>query len=80
MTIGHSMKNKPVLNTVFDAAFRFIDLALNDNEYLQPQKLHRLLYLAQAYYGANYHGNMLMPAIFVAEEFGPVEPNLYAVM
>ena len=74
------MKNKPVLHTVFEAAFRFIDLALNDNEYLQPQKLHRLLYLAQAYYGANYHGNMLMPAIFVAEEFGPVEPNLYAVM
>lgn len=74
------MKNKPVLHTVFEAAFRMIDLALNDNEYLQPQKLHRLLYLAQAYYGANYHGKMLMPAIFVAEEFGPVEPNLYAVM
>ncbi|MDP2698224.1 Panacea domain-containing protein [Thalassospira sp.] len=74
------MKQKPVLYSVFDAAFRLIDLALNDNEYLQPQKLHRLLYLAQAYHGATYHGRMLMPAVFVAEEAGPMEPNVYAVM
>ncbi len=74
------MQNKPVLNSVFEAVFRLIDHALNDNEYLQPQKLHRLLYLAQAYYGANYHGRMLMPAMFVADDIGPIEPNVYAVM
>lgn len=74
------MKQKPILFSVFDAAFRLIDHALNDNEYLQPQKLHRLLYLAQAYHGATYHGRMLMPAVFIALEEGPIEPNIYAAM
>jgi len=60
-----------------DVALWFMDRALDDNEYLQPQKLHRLLYLAQAYYGVAYHSRPLMPAIFIAEELGPVEPNLF---
>lgn len=80
VVIRAGMKQKPVLYSVFDVAFRLIDHALNDNEYLQPQKLHRLLYLAQGYFGASYHGAMLMPALFVAEESGPIEPNLYVVM
>jgi len=61
----------------FDVAFWFADMALNGNEYLQPQKLHRLLFLAQAYYGVAYPGRKLMPAVFVAEEMGPIEPTIY---
>lgn len=50
---------------------------MGDREYLQPQKLHRLLYLAQAYYAVANYGRKLMPATFVADEFGPIEPTIY---
>ena len=65
------------VESAFDVAFWFSDMALNENEYLQPQKLHRLMFLAQAYYAVAYSGCRLMPAVFVAEEFGPIEPTIY---
>ncbi len=65
------------VESAFDVAFWFADMALNENEYLQPQKLHRLMFLAQAYYAAANSGRRLMPAVFVAEEFGPIEPTIY---
>lgn len=65
------------LDTAFDVAFWFCDQALNSNEYLQPQKLHRLMFLAQAYYVVAFEGRKLMPAVFVADEMGPLEPNVY---
>ncbi|MDH5188609.1 MAG: DUF4065 domain-containing protein [Rhodospirillaceae bacterium] len=65
------------VNSTFDVAFWFSDQALNENEYLQPQKLHRLLYLAQAHFAVAYEGKKLMPAIFVADELGPIEPTIY---
>ncbi len=67
----------PAAPSSFDVAYWFIDRALDDDEYLQPQKLHRLMYLAQAYFAVAYNGRMLMPAIFVADEFGPIEPNVF---
>ena len=66
--------------TAFDVASWLSDAALNDNEYLQPQKLQRLLYLAQAYYAVLHSGRKLMPAIFVADESGPIEPNIHAAL
>jgi uncharacterized phage-associated protein len=63
--------------TAIDVAMWFADQALNHNEYLQPQKLHRLLYLAQGYYAVAYSGRKLMPAVFVAEDMGPIEPNVF---
>lgn len=65
------------VNSAFDVAFWFADTALAENEYLQPQKLQRLMYLAQAYYAVAFKGRKLMPAIFVADELGPMEPNIY---
>jgi len=67
----------PAVESCFEAAFWFLDRALNDGEYMQPQKLHRLLYLAQAYFGVLQGGAKLMPATFVAAEEGPLEPTLY---
>lgn len=61
----------------FDAAFWFIDRAVEEGGYIQPQKLQRLLYLAQAYYAAAFDGESLMPAVFVADRLGPVEPGCY---
>ncbi len=65
------------VNSAFDIAFWFADTALAENEYLQPQKLQRLLYISQAYYAVAFKGRKLMPAIFVADEMGPIEPNVY---
>lgn len=65
------------VDSAFDVAFYFADMALHENEYLQPQKLHRLLFLAQACYAVANDGAKLMPAVFVAEEQGPVEPSIY---
>jgi len=65
------------VDNAFDVAFWFTDIALNENEYLQPQKLQRLLFIAQANYTVSFNGSRLMPAFFVADEMGPLEPNVY---
>jgi len=65
------------VRNAFDVAFFFADTALNENGYMQPQKLQCLLFLSQAYYAAAFDGCKLMPAVFVAEERGPIEPNVY---
>jgi uncharacterized phage-associated protein len=64
------------LNNAFDVSVFFDDMALKGEAYLQPQKLHRLLFLSQAYYAVAFD-RKLMPAIFIADELGPVEPNVY---
>ncbi len=61
----------------FDLAFWFCDRALNDSEYLQPIKMHYLMFLSQAYFAAAYNGKKLVPAIFVADEVGPIEPSVF---
>jgi len=66
------------VDSAFDVAFWFTDTALNSNEYLQPQKLHRLMFVAQAYFAVLNKGRKLMPSVFVASEMGPIEPNVYA--
>ena len=68
---------RAILETAFTAAFWFADKASGRDEYLQPQKLQRLLFLAQACHAALYPGRTLMPAVFVADDAGPVEPNVY---
>ncbi|MCW8915977.1 MAG: hypothetical protein OQK24_09005 [Magnetovibrio sp.] len=65
------------VKSTFDVAIWFADQALNENEYLQPMKLHRLLFLSQAFYAIAYDGRKLMPAVFVADEQGPIEPTVY---
>lgn len=67
----------PVCDSPFEVAFWLIHRAKEDGEYLQPQKLHRLMYLAQAYYGALTRGQKLMPALFVCSAFGPIEPSTF---
>ena len=66
-----------VVESTFDVALWFLDTAIEEKETLQPQKLHRLLYLAQGYYVVAFDGRKLMPAVFIAEEAGPLEPNIY---
>ena len=64
------------LNNAFDVSIFFDDMALKEGTYLPPQKLQRLLFLSQAYYAVAFN-RKLMPAIFIADELGPIEPNIY---
>ena len=68
------------VDSCFEVAFWFLARAIEDGEYLQPQKLQRLMYLAQAYFGVIQGGAKLMPATFVAKEEGPIEPTIYKAM
>lgn len=70
----------PVCDSVFDVVFWLLDRALEDGEYLQPQKMQRLMYLAQAYWGAVSRGQRLMPCVFVTSALGPVEPTSWRVL
>jgi uncharacterized phage-associated protein len=72
--------HKPAVDSCFDIAFWLLDRALDEGEYLQPQKLHRLMYLTQAYFASARHGAKLMPAVFVIGSDGPFEPNMYRAM
>jgi uncharacterized phage-associated protein len=76
---GAFVMSRTALPSTFDVVVWLNDRALNDGEYLQPAKLHRLLFLAQAYYGAAFGGAKLAPATFIAEESGPVEPDVWRV-
>jgi len=64
------------VNSTFDIALFFFDKAIDLNKHLQPQKLQRLLYLSQGYYYATFK-RKLMPATFIADERGPMEPNIF---
>ena len=65
------------VETMYDVAAWFMDHALNDNEYLQPMKMHRLLFLSQSYFAIAYHGRKLAPGVFVADDMGPIEPHIF---
>ena len=68
------------VDSAFDIAYWFMDMAERSFEHMQPQKLQRLLFLSQAYYAVAFQGRKLMPAVFVADEIGPVEPNIFAAL
>lgn len=68
------------VDSCFEVAFWLLDRALDDGEYLQPQKMHRLMFLAQAYYASAHNGRKLMPASFVIGPEGPIEPTVFRAM
>lgn len=71
---------KPAVESCFDIAFWLLDKALDEGEYLQPQKMHRLMFLSQAYYASARHGAKLMPASFIVGPEGPIEPTVFRAM
>ncbi len=67
----------PAVESSFEVACWFLDRAIEDGEYMQPHKLHRLMYLAQAYFGVLQGSAKLMPATFIAGDEGPIEPTIF---
>lgn len=66
--------------SAFFVALWFCRRAAREGVTLQPMKLQALLFLAQAGYAAQTAGRVLMPAVFVADERGPIEPNVECVL
>lgn len=69
----------PAARTALDVAIWFLDRARADDSHLPFQKLHHILYLAQSLFAAQM-GGILIPAIFLAEELGPTEPNVQRLL
>lgn len=67
----------PAVRSTMDVALWLMARADSAGERLAPQKLQRLLYLAQAHYAGAHEGSKLMPGTFLATELGPMEPNIY---
>lgn len=68
---------RPAIATSIDVAIWFLERARAEDTYLQPRKLQSLLFLAQAHYAAASNGRRLMPSVFVFDDGGPLDPNLY---
>lgn len=77
--MGFDPSIPPAVRTALDVAIWFLDRARAEDCHLPFQKLHRLLYLAQSHFAAQT-GGMLIPAIFLAEDMGPTEPNLQRLL
>ncbi|MPY69241.1 MAG: hypothetical protein GEU92_04045 [Alphaproteobacteria bacterium] len=67
----------PAAFTSFDVAIWFMERARADDSYLQPRKLQSIMFMAQGHYAAANRGRRLMPSIFVFDEGGPLDPNIF---
>jgi len=66
----------PATTSSIDVAYWFFDRAEQDGFYLENEKLHHLLFIAQCEYAKKYYNSMLMPCVFLCDEKGFFEPNL----
>ena len=71
---------RPAAPTSFDIAIWFLDRARAEDTYVQPRMLQCLLFLAQAHYAAAHEGRPLMPAFFVVDDSGPLDPNVHKTL
>lgn len=67
----------PAARSTLDIALWFQSRSESAGEALSQRKLHLLLYLSQAHYAAEHDGQRLMPAVFLALDAGPLEPNIF---
>lgn len=75
-----TVQMRPATATSFDVAIWFLDRARAEDSYLPPRKLQCLLFLAQAHYAVIQDGQPLMPAFFVVDHGGPLDPNMYRAL
>jgi uncharacterized phage-associated protein len=70
---------QPAVKSSFDVAIWFLDRARAEDSYLQPRKLQYMLFFAQGHYAGAWQGRRLMPSVFVIDEAGPLDPNLFRI-
>ena len=67
----------PAARSTLDIALWFQARSESAGDTLSQRKLHLLLYVAQAHYAVEHDGQKLMPAVFLALDAGPLEPNIF---
>lgn len=70
----------PATRSPLDVAFWLLERAVSERQAPDLRRLRLLLYLAQAHYAGERSGAKLMPATFVAETDGPIEPTVALVL
>lgn len=70
----------PAINSVLEGADWFFRRAEQDGQYLENDKLHHLLFLAQVHYALANNMNFLIPGLFVCDNQGFSEPNLARIL
>lgn len=68
--------SSPHINSILSAANWFFRKADSSDIYLENDKLHHLLFLAQIHFSVGHNGEYLFPGIFVCDNKGFHEPNL----
>ena len=70
----------PAISSSLEAANWFFRRADKDDHYLENDKLHQLLFLAQVHFALNNNMEYLIPSLFVCDERGFFEPNLAKIL
>lgn len=65
--------------SAFDVAYWFLQYADKKQFFIEDEKLHHLLFLAQIIYMQRHSNEILFPSMFIATEKGFLEPNLLKV-
>lgn len=65
--------------SAFDVAYWFLQFADKKKFFLEDEKLHHLLFLAQLVYVQRHGNELLFPSMFIATEKGFLEPNLLKI-
>ncbi len=70
----------PAINSALDAANWFFRRADRDDAFLENDKLHHLLFLAQVHFALNNNMEYLIPSLFICDERGFSEPAMVQIL
>ncbi|MBR1605122.1 MAG: hypothetical protein IJ660_03335 [Alphaproteobacteria bacterium] len=66
----------PATDSSLDVAYWFFNRAERDDIYLETEKIHHLLFMAQNRYAKQHTDTLLMPCVFLCDDKGFFEPTL----
>ena len=66
----------PATDSSLDVAYWFFNRAEQDDLYLETEKIHHLLFMAQNRYAKQHTDTLLMPCVFLCDDNGFFEPTL----
>lgn len=67
----------PATDSAIDVAYWFFERSEKDRQYLENERLYHLIFAAQLNYAQKFKGQVLVPSLFVCDELGFTEPNLF---
>lgn len=70
----------PAADSAIDIAYWFFNHAEDNGWYLENEKVHHLLFLAQAHYALLNKNQYLFPSVFICNNDGFSEPNISKIL